>query len=32
MFELTPLSVAIMVGVFAVIAVIFVVNIRKELK
>ncbi len=32
MIELTPMSVTAMVGILVVIAIIFVVNIRKELK
>ena len=32
MFELTPLSVSLMAGIFVIIAIIFVVAIRRELK
>ena len=32
MFELTPLNIALMIGVFIVISVIFVAFIRRELK
>ena len=32
MFELTPLSVSLMVGIFVIIAIIFVVAIKRELK
>lgn len=32
MFELTPLNIMLMVGVFAVVAITFVICIRRELK